>query len=866
MAVAVNPDGQRQPALQSTDEIVAVVKLHVNQAREARRPIEKIWLSNEAFAAGQHWLVWSDTANQLVERRAVDPTYRRREMYTANRIREYLNAQMGELSSGDDRPELVTAQDGDQPEDAAGYLNDGVAYAWREEWRADQALRRARGFTLVQGTAAIRSRFDKTLGPVAGQLAVTADGQPVTDQESLAHLEQNGTLPDGSLPRFVSVNEGRTRWTALSAFNILMQPGITHEDDASWFVIQEAIPIDTLLDVYGDAAAGLTEDGDIASTAGLTTTQQQRMQPGSTGRLRGHAWLFTHYELPCRRYPNGRVTTTASNSYRLLAVEDHLDYQLPDGTWHTGVGFMHWNRLNDRFYSQAFIEPMKDPQRSINEIKSVQLEILWRGLPKVFTKEGDLPEDPAGLPLEVVELKQDAAQPVFFGGIGPGPWMDAMLAACDNDLTHASTLSPLRLGENPPGVDVYRQLALLNENEGYKRSSILSDHFQQIATLVKCGVQDMRRYWPEQKKIMVSGPEEGAFKSQTFLNAKIPVWFMEKVGEGAAIPRSQAAELSKIDAIWAAAAATGVITGPNAQKWAEWYDRSVDAAEAQDLPEEATDSQAEVAKYENSVMMNTEEVPPPAAHDIQPTHMPIHREALDQARAAGDIAAAQRIQHHIDLSTQAEVVARKQWRFADPADTNDMASELALDEDQALRENEMMIAGQPLNPEEYRKAYAILQRGTNPETMQPVAPTDDLRMLLLRASLKPTLIENLSLHLDRHGNLIKSQQFQSYPPDVRERCLLHFDMTRDLFLSLPLLPTVMVPPKTTLNIRSDVGESTVAKILHRSGVPEADPAEIGNEPPLETVVSVVDTLKDQPLEHENPLVPDGDAAPPAQGQ
>jgi hypothetical protein len=382
---------------------------------------------------------------------------------------------------------------------------------------------------------------------------------------------------------------------------------------------------------------------------------------------------------------------------------------------------------------------------------------------------------------------------------------------------------------------------------------------------VKCGVQDMRRYWPHQKQIMVSGPEEGAFKSETFLNAKIPTWFMEKVGEGAAVPRSQAAELSKIDAIWGAAAATGVITGPNAQKWAEWYDRSVDATEAQDLPEEATDSQAEVAKYENSVMMNTDQVPPPAAHDIQPTHMPIHREALDQARAAGDIAAAQRIQQHIDLSTQSEIVARKQWRFQDPSDTSDQQSELALDEDQALRENQMLIDGQPLNPEEYRKAFVLLQQQVNPETMQPIQPTDDLRMLLLRASLKPTLIENLSLHLDRHGNLMKSEMFQQLPPDARERCFVHFDMTRDLYLSLPLLPTVMTPPKTTLNIRSDVGESTVAKILHRSGVPEADPQEIGSEPPLETVVSVIDQLKDAPLEHENPLVNDETAPTAPQG-
>jgi hypothetical protein len=120
------------------------------------------------------------------------------------------------------------------------------------------------------------------------------------------------------------------------------------------------------------------------------------------------------------------------------------------------------------------------------------------------------------------------------------------------------------------------------------------------------------------------------------------------------------------------------------------------------------------------------------------------------------------------------------------------------------------------------------------------------------------------MHMERHGSVIKSSEFQTFPPDVRERFFLHFDLTRELYLSLPLLPEKMTPPRVSMNLRGDVGESTVAKILHRGGVPEADPVEIGAEPPLETVVSVIDQLKDAPLEHENPLVDDEPPAAPAQ--
>lgn len=860
-AVAVrDPQG----GLQSTDAIVTEWKRRLEQAREARRPYEPVMLSNLAFAGGQHWLAWDRTVNQMRHLSELDGRYASRNLYTADRITEYVRAQLGELSVGDDRLDLQAVQAGETPGEVAKELNAAVEYAWLHEWNAQKALRRVRGYALTISTAAIRCRFDPSKGPVAGHLPLNGDGQPAIGPDDQAALQAHGTLADGSLPTFQPVNEGRTVWEPLTSFHLFVPPGIPHEDDFPWEAVGRPVPLDQVQDEFGEAAKGLVEDGDIASAAGIATGQ--RVAVGSNqARLRGHVWLYTCYDRPCKRYPNGRVVVLASNSYRLLQVRDQLDYKRPNGDWHTGIVYFHWQRLSDRFWSRAFVENMKDGQRTINEIKTTQLEILWRGLPKVFTKEGDLIHNPRGLPLEVIELKADAAQPAFFAGVGPGQWMDAMLAACDNDLSHASTLSPLRLGENPQGVDTYSQLQLLNQNEAYKRSDIIVDHLQQIATLEELGVYDIRQYWPEQKKILVAG-EDGSIQAATFSKSTIPVFFQAKVADGVALDRSEAAELAKVDAIWRSAAEAGTVAH-DPQAWTDWYARSLDAGQSLPLPDVQQDSQAAVAHYENTLMLNGE-TPTPADHDVMPTHIPIHREALDGARAAGDTATADRIQRHIDWSIQVATVARKQWRVADPSDTADTASELALDEDQALRENQMMIAGQPLNPEEYQKALASLQQGINPETGQPVPlspvtgqPTVDLRLILLRASLKPTLIENLTMHMDRHGTVVKSEEFQHFPPDVRERFLIHFDLTRELYLSLPLLPDKMTPPKVSLSLKGDVGPSSVAKIAHRGGVPELDPNEIATELPLETNVEVRDMLKDAPLEHGDPMVdPDTTAA------
>lgn len=854
MAIAVRYD--QQGHLTSTDGIVTTWKQRIEQAREARKPFEPVWLSNLAFAGGQHWLAHDRRSGQMRHLSELDPRYRNRNLYTADRITEYLRAQLGELSAGDDRLDLEAVVDGDDAERVAKELNAAVGYAWNHEWNAQKALRRARGYALTMGVSAIRIRFDPTKGPVAGRLPIGANGEPVTDPNELASLEINGTLTDGTLPRYQQVNEGRSCMEPLTAFQLFTPPGIPHEDDFPWEAIGRPVPLDQVLDEFGEAAAGLTEDRDIASAAGIALGQ--RVTVGSNqARLRNHIWLYTCYDRPCKKYPKGRVVVLAGNQYRLLQVEEQLDYQRPNGDWHSGLVYLHWQRCDDRFQSRAFIENLKDGQRTLNEVKTTQLEILWRGLPKVFTKEGDLIHTPTGLPLENVELRADAAQPAFFAGIGPGPWMDGMIAACDNDLSHASTLSPLKLGENPQGVDTYAQLQLLNQNENYKRSDIIIDHQQQIATLEELGVYDIRRYWPAEKQIVVAG-DEGQIEAQTFLKSRIPAFFQAKFADGIALDRSEAAELTKIDAIWNAAQQyLGGADPTTRERWVRWYAQSLDTGNMMELPEPNSDSQADIAAFENFQMLHEGIVPTPAAHDLAAVHMPIHYEAQDQARAAGDQAAVDRIQQHIDLTIQMAVTTRKSLRVFDPADTNDTASDVALDEDQAIRENAMILAGETVNPEALQQAQAAVAQGLDPDTGQPLQPGADVQAILLHASLKPTLTENLQVHLDRHGKVIKSKAFQSWPMPIRARFFDHYNQTRDLFLSLPMLPTEIQPPKVTLNLRESVGPSTVADVLRRAGVPEADAQTIATEPPLENMVTRDDppANADQTGQHYEPRGP-----------
>lgn len=633
MAVDVASNPVSTADASSTD----VWKDRIRDAREAQRPNVPTWLLNLAFAAGQHWVAYDKVNHRVRSLRDLEPSrYADRELYTADRITEYRMAQLGELESDDDRPELLVVQEGEQAEAAAEQLNDAVAHAWEHEWKAQLALSQARLYTLDLGVSALRCRWDPSKGPVTVHVPINPAGEPVLHPDELASLEQTGAFTDGSLPRYQPVNEGYTCWEAYSAFGILAPPGCNHEDKFPWEILFRPVSIDDLIDEYGAAAAGLQEDPDIASAMGLSTdqaVQDARSQGAGMRRLKGHVWVYTCFQRPNSRYPKGAVAVIASNNYKLLSFTDQLPYQRPNGEYHAGVVYLHWWRLNDRFYSRAFTEPLRDPQRIINRRKTQKTEIIDRGMPGWFAREGDVPELPTGAPGEVTFLAKTAEPPVIKPGLDPGSWMSQDIAELADDLAHASTLSALRLGENPQGVETYSQLAQLNDNETSKRVTILHDHHRQIGTLTELGVHDIRRYWPATKQILVSG-EDNKIAAAAFQKSIIPDFFMVSAATGAPAPRSQGAQLKMLDAIWAAAVQAWVAVNDGAT-WVAWYAACLKAGKVLDLPGAKADTQRELAYLENE-SIERGELPNVADYDSITVHLPIHREAQDQARAAGD--------------------------------------------------------------------------------------------------------------------------------------------------------------------------------------------------------------------------------------
>lgn len=175
------------------------------------------------------------------------------------------------------------------------------------------------------------------------------------------------------------------------------------------------------------------------------------------------------------------------------------------------------------------------------------------------------------------------------------------------------------------------------------------------------------------------------------------------------------------------------------------------------------------------------------------------------------------------------------WKHLDIGDLKGLGAQLSVDEEQADREHEALKEGRPLNTVEMNQAMMALQQGINPDTGQPLQPSDNPQSILQHASLKPKLSENLQVHLWKHAQWMNSPDFESLPFEVQFAAFTHFQETLQRLYSIPQLPQPQ-PVRTTLQLKGTVDPVTAAQILDRSGVPEASPQNLA-QPPLDTWVT-----------------------------
>lgn len=193
------------------------------------------------------------------------------------------------------------------------------------------------------------------------------------------------------------------------------------------------------------------------------------------------------------------------------------------------------------------------------------------------------------------------------------------------------------------------------------------------------------------------------------------------------------------------------------------------------------------------------------------------------------------------------------YKYLDIADLEGLSMIFQADEDQAYREHDRILAGQPVNMISMMNAQTQIESGqaVSPEG-EPVTDPEAQQQYIQQESLRPNLFENLQSHLDVHALFMKSPEFESLPMESKQSFITHYQLTQEALAQLPK-PIEFKPVTPTLQIKSTAGPTATAKILDRAGIDVT--AEDMQEPPLETWVSDSIDKIDQDEAGNDPLTP-----------
>lgn len=642
------------------EQDLSKIRRQILAARNDRRRHESNWRLNLAFCAGKQWLEWKSFGRGG---RFVLPALRRgQHRYTVNKISDLRISLLGQFSMDSDRPQLLFRTDDLPTEDFAETANDAVAAGWETEWQGDTVLDEVKRTMIDLGTAAVRCRFDPTAGPKKVKDVPHENGRPILNPEKareyVAAQQARGQSAD-----LRTIHEGRIRWDHGTPFNLLVPAGIKREDKFPWECWIETSHIDKVKEQYGSEADGITAEtiddiNAVGDESSISTGSEDGSDAGTPVKLEDHVFVYTFYERPCRDHPDGRVVVLAGANLKPLEVRPKLDYVAPDGTRRSGIHYFHYIRLTDRFWSQSLIDLVREQQRAYNKRSSQIGETIDRGQAFILAQENGIPKR-TGVPVEVIPIKPNIPAPVVSAGVPVGDWMWKSLDRIDADMREASGLQDVLQGENPQNVGNYSQLALLQEEAGRKFDAIMGAAKQNVAHLVEDSVHAIRQYWGADKFLALEGPD-GTLKAFNFDATKVPDFYRVYVAKGAAQPRSQAAELKKVDDL----AAYSINSGQPLPL--EWVAESYDSGKPADMPQQQRHDGLDKALMENQ-QLEQGGMPQVEYYDDGALHVQVHRSLQSRADATGDRELSQRCEQHIqDHLTQAQANAQAQQTGQQP--------------------------------------------------------------------------------------------------------------------------------------------------------------------------------------------------------
>lgn len=185
-------------------------------------------------------------------------------------------------------------------------------------------------------------------------------------------------------------------------------------------------------------------------------------------------------------------------------------------------------------------------------------------------------------------------------------------------------------------------------------------------------------------------------------------------------------------------------------------------------------------------------------------------------------------------------------KLLDLSDLGLLEAQAVADEDQAYREHEKLIEGEPISVTAMTQAQMQVQQMMSDPTAdsdgdgQPDSPQQKMMMaqqIMQKAAVAPTEFEDWEGHLGIHGFFMKSPEFEKFPPEVQGRFVDHYMATFQRVMAMKQAALTLDPrvaPNVNLNFKATTSPEAASEMLERVGV-HSTPEELA-QMPLDTVV------------------------------
>lgn len=194
---------------------------------------------------------------------------------------------------------------------------------------------------------------------------------------------------------------------------------------------------------------------------------------------------------------------------------------------------------------------------------------------------------------------------------------------------------------------------------------------------------------------------------------------------------------------------------------------------------------------------------------------------------------AGRQQQIMDLVDRQIMQPQTAMKYLDLADLRGIRDHYAADEDQAYREHDKLIKGEPINTAALQQAIPQIQQALAMGQL----PAEQVQQVIEQTASQPLSFENSQTHLEIHGLYMKSPEFEKLPPDAQNRFMQHYDATYQRIIQLNQMQASLDPkvaPRVSINAHSTTSAPVMASALNRVGV-MVDEQQVA-QPPLETIV------------------------------